>query len=234
MNVISTNALRSFIKKDRGFVIDVRPVAAYNGWEMQGEARGGHIRGAKSLPFKWTKYIDWIEIVRSKGIMPEHSIVLYGYNALETEQVGSFFNKAGYHDINIYNSFIDEWAGNPVFPMDHLARYQQLVSEKWLKSLISGDQPKHYENYKYIILHSHYRNREAYLSGHIPGAIDIDTLALESPETWNRRSPEELQEALQQHGISSDTTVILYGKFMTPNNADPFPGSAAAFFADGS
>ncbi|MCF6169578.1 MAG: hypothetical protein L3J66_01190 [Bacteroidales bacterium] len=33
------------------------------------------------------------------------------------------------------------------------------------------------------VCHVHYRNREAYLSGHIPGAIDIDTLALEAPET---------------------------------------------------
>src|SRR5674476_472016 len=57
--------------------------------------------------------------------------------------------------------------------------------------------------------------------------IDMDTLALESPDTWNRRSPEELKEALGKHGITSDTTVILYGKFLFPNNADPFPGSAA-------
>src|SRR5674476_1066090 len=57
--------------------------------------------------------------------------------------------------------------------------------------------------------------------------IDMDTLALESPDTWNRRSPEELKEAFEKHGITSDTTVILYGKFLFPNNADPFPGSAA-------
>lgn len=227
MNIISTSQLHIFIEEGRGFVIDIRPVDAYNGWEMQGEVRGGHIRGAKSLPLKWTKYIDWIEIVRSKGILPEHSIVIYGYNAIETEQAGRYFRSAGYHDIYIYNSFIDEWTSNPEFPMDHLERYQQLVSAQWLKSLISGNQPKHYNNNKYLILHAHYRNRKAYLSGHIPGAIDIDTLALESSETWNRRSPEELQEALQLHGITSDTTVVLYGKFMTPNNDDPFPGSAA-------
>jgi thiosulfate/3-mercaptopyruvate sulfurtransferase len=78
-----------------------------------------------------------------------------------------------------------------------------------------------------VIFHAHYRNREAYLTDHIPGAIDMDTLALEDPETWNRRSPEELKKALEQHGITHDTTVILYGKYMTPDNADDFPGSAA-------
>jgi thiosulfate/3-mercaptopyruvate sulfurtransferase len=78
-----------------------------------------------------------------------------------------------------------------------------------------------------VIVHAHYRNRDAYLSGHIPGAIDMDTLALEAPETWNRRSPSELKRALEAHGITSDTTVVLYGKFMSPDNKDPFPGSAA-------
>jgi 3-mercaptopyruvate sulfurtransferase SseA len=55
----------------------------------------------------------------------------------------------------------------------------------------------------------------------------MDTMALEAPETWNRRSPEELKKALEQHGITSDTTVIMYGKFMIPDNDDEFPGSAA-------
>jgi thiosulfate/3-mercaptopyruvate sulfurtransferase len=55
----------------------------------------------------------------------------------------------------------------------------------------------------------------------------MDTLAIEAPETWNRRSPEELKKAFEDHGITSDTSVILYGKYMSPDNNDPFPGSAA-------
>ena len=55
----------------------------------------------------------------------------------------------------------------------------------------------------------------------------MDTLALESPETWNRRSPKELKQALEAHGITADTTVILYGKYMSPDNNDQFPGNAA-------
>ena len=55
----------------------------------------------------------------------------------------------------------------------------------------------------------------------------MDTLSVESPETWNRRSSEELKKAFEQHGITHDTTVVLYGKYMYPDNADQFPGSAA-------
>ena len=208
-------------------IIDVRPVDAYNGWQLQNEKRGGHIKGAKSLSTSWSKYIDWIEIVRSKNILPQHKIVLYGYSLEENEKVARLFLKVGYTDVSIYNNFITEWSANKEMPMEKLERYRQLVHPGWVKTLIEGGKPQHFDNGKYVICHAHYRNREAYLGGHIPGAIDIDTLALESPITWNRRSPEELKEALQKHGITADTTVILYGKYLSPKNDDPFPGSAA-------
>jgi molybdopterin synthase sulfurtransferase len=108
-----------------------------------------------------------------------------------------------------------------------LERYQHLVSAQWVNRLVTKKDPPLMDNDKFIILHAHYRNRNAYLSGHIPGAIDMDTLAVEAPETWNRRSPSELKQAFEAHGITRDTTVILYGKFMDPDNSDPFPGSAA-------
>ncbi len=227
MNQISTKELSNFIKDEEGTVIDVRPVDAYNGWELENEVRGGHIKGAKSLPLKWTNYIDWIEIVRSKGITPGKPLVVYGYSSGEAEKVARLFIRSGYSDVRVYNHFQDEWLSDKDLPVDYLKRYEHLVPAVWVNSLLKGEKPVHYDNDKFIILHAHYRNRSAYLSGHIPGAVDIDTLALESPETWNRRSPEELKEALQNHGITADTTVILYGKFMHPDNNNPFPGSAA-------
>ncbi len=224
---VSTNELVEIIKSNKAIILDVRSVDAYNGWSLCSELRGGHISEAKSLPYKWTKYIDWIEIVRSKGILPDKQIVIYSYFNEESEKVAKLFSRAGYKNIGIYNHFVDEWTINLDLPMKNLERFSQLVYPEWVQSLISGEKPTGYDNEKFVICHAHYRNRDAYLSGHIPGAIDMDTLALETPETWNRRSPEELKAALEKHGITSDTTVILYGKFMTPNNDDDFPGSAA-------
>jgi len=224
---LSTNEIAKLLDQKDTKIIDIRPVNAYNGWKLENEIRGGHIKGAKSLPLKWANYIDWIEAVRSKNILPEHQIVVYGSYKEETEKVSGLFVKAGYDHVFIYNHFADEWSSNPELPMEQLSRYRQLVSADWVKTLISGNIPPEYDNNKYVICHAHYRNREAYLTGHIPGAIDMDTLALESPETWNRRSPEELKIALEKHGITADTTVVLYGKFMHPDNASDFPGSAA-------
>jgi thiosulfate/3-mercaptopyruvate sulfurtransferase len=96
-----------------------------------------------------------------------------------------------------------------------------------IQALQEGRIPEGHKGGNTVICHAHYRNPEAYLTGHIPGAIGLDTIALEAPETWNRRSPKELKAALEQHGITANTTVILYGKYMDPDNSDEFPGSAA-------
>ncbi len=223
----STKQVAQSINDPNVKLIDVRPADAYNGWSMKGEKRGGHIKNAKSLPFKWTNYMDWIEIVQDKEILPEQQIVIYGYSTEECEKVAQLFQKAGYQDVNIYPNFLSEWVTNEELPMLHLNRYKQLVSAEWVKEVVDGKIPETHSGGKAVICHAHYRNRDAYLTGHIPGAIDIDTLALETPETWNRRSPKELKKALENHGITADTTVILYGKFMWPDNKDEFPGSAA-------
>ncbi len=224
---VTTQDLQNNLEKEGIHIIDVRSVDAYNGWKLNGELRGGHIKGAKSLPQKWTNYIDWIEIVQHKNISPENKVVIYGYSNDDADKVAERFLKSGYNKVYVYYGFVDEWSAEESLPMEHLPRFKNLVSASWVKQLISGDKPEHYRNQKHVIVHTHYRNRDAYLSGHIPGAIDMDTLALEAPETWNRRSPEELKKVLEEHGITTDTTVVLYGKFMFPDNADEFPGSAA-------
>ena len=224
---ISTVQLAYLLGKPAIQVIDVRPVESYNGWFLHNEYRRGHIQGARSLPAKWLNYLDWIEIVRHKMILPDDTIVIYGNTPEVADKVATRFIKSGYLKVFVYNRFIEEWTGNSSLPMEHLANFRHLVSAEWVKDLISGGRPAEYDNSKYVVVHSHYRNRDAYLTGHIPGAIDMDTLALEAPETWNRRSPKELKLALEQHGITSDTTVVLYGKYMSPDNADEFPGSAA-------
>ena len=224
---LSTDELVKLLENKDTKIIDVRPVDAYNGWKFENETRGGHIKGAKSLPLKWTNYMDWIEVVHSKHITLKHKIIVYGYTPEQSLTVANLFVKAGYNNVFVYNHFIKEWSANYDLPMERLERYSQLVYPGWVKTVLDGGTPPEYKGGETVICHVHYRNRDAYLTGHIPGAIDIDTLALEAPEIWNRRSPEELKTALEQHGITADTTVILYGKFMIPDNADEFPGSAA-------
>ena len=225
--VFTTEEVLKLIKDEGTLLIDARQIDAYNGWKLQGERRGGHIQHAKSLPFKWTQYMDLIEILKSKGITPDKQIIIYSYSNKESVTMTSHLNRMGYGNTGVYYNFVSEWSANVNLPMDKMARYKNLVSPQWVKTVVEGGIPPKHDGRKIVICHAHYRNRNAYLTGHIPGAIDMDTLALEAPETWNRRSPEELKEALEQHGITADTTVIVYGKYMHPDNDDDFPGSAA-------
>lgn len=223
---ITTSELCKILPKTNVVLVDVRSADAYNGWRMQNEKRGGHISNARSLPAKWSSYIDWIEIVRNKNLLPQHDLILYGYTPNETQQVADNFERAGYHQIRVYHHFADEWsAGN--YPMQKLERYRHLVYPQWVKELIDDKKPHEYHNDRFVICHGHYQNQADYDKGHIPGAISLDTNWLESPETWNRRSPQELADALEKLGISADTTVVVYGRFAFPQNDDPFPGSSA-------
>jgi len=227
IEILSTFQMQRIVKDKTAKILDVRSIDAYNGWKLKGEQRGGHIPGATSLDVKWTNYIDWIEIVSAKNLKEYDNLVLYGYTTDECMRVASCLKKYGYKRVSIYSGFIDEWVTDSQLPLESLPRYRNLVPPQWVRAVIEGEETDEAPGGKTVIVHCHYRNRIAYLSGHIPGAIDMDTLALEAPETWNRRSPEEIEKALLDHGITADTTVVLYGKYMSPDNADEFPGSAA-------
>ena len=212
-------------------IVDVRPIDAYNGWRLHGEPRGGHIAGARALPFKWSAYLDWIEIVRRKGIRPEARVVAYGHDAEQSDAVAGLFQRAGYDDVHVYHGFVEEWCADEKLPMEHLARYRHLVPAEWVHQLITTGSASELEGNRFVVCHAHYQNPDDYAKGHIPSALSLDTNTLESPETWNRRSPTEVREALLALGITADTTVILYGRFSFPDYADPFPGSSAGHIA---
>ncbi|PAU94771.1 thiosulfate sulfurtransferase [Aliifodinibius salipaludis] len=228
MNTLSTQELISKLEKTNAILIDVRPIAAYNGWALQNEQRGGHIPGAKSIPMQWTQYMDWVEVLEEKSISRDQPVVVYGYDENQSNEMYTKLIDLGYSDVEIYTNFVEEWAGNSDLPLNQLPRYKHLVYPEWIKNLIDGQQPPHFNNDDYVICHSHYDHIEDYHKGHIPGAIPVDTNSLESTETWNRRLPEELQETLQKLGIRHDTTVVIYGRFSSPvYNEEKFPGKSA-------
>jgi thiosulfate/3-mercaptopyruvate sulfurtransferase len=227
---LTTREMLELLKSQEVQVVDCRPIDAYNGWRLRGEPRGGHIPAARSLPFKWSSYLDWIEIVRSKGLVSGRPLVVYGYEPEEVEAVARLFRSAGYDDVYVYDDFLDGWVPDSELPLDRLPRYRHLVPPEWVYDLVARGEAG-VRRGDIVICHAHYRNPEDYSEGHIPGAVGLDTLLLESPETWNRRSPTEVREALLKLGITAGTTVVLYGRFAFPDNADPFPGSSAGQLA---
>src|SRR5690554_4168535 len=121
---VTTKEIFDHISDNSWILVDIRSSDAYNGWQLNGERRGGHIPGAKSLPAKWLKYIDWIEIVRRKNIHPDHQVVIYSSNSEELLEAVSRFEKSGFKNVFVYNDFVDEWTSNPQLPLDFLPRYK--------------------------------------------------------------------------------------------------------------
>ncbi|WP_440999294.1 rhodanese-like domain-containing protein [Fodinibius sp. SL11] len=226
--VVSTDQLQRFVNKSLGTVLDVRPIAAYNGWRLRDENRGGHIPNAKSIPLKWTRYMDWVEVLDEKNIKKSAPVVVYGYEKEEARSMAEKLLDLGYDDLRVYNKFLTEWIVDEDLPLHRLERYKQLVHPEWVKQLIEGNNPQEYDNDDFVICHSHYGYPEDYKKGHIPGAIALDTNWLESTENWNRRTPEELRTRLESLGIHYDTTVVVYGRFSAPvYDEERFPGKSA-------
>jgi molybdopterin synthase sulfurtransferase len=196
--IVTTGQVRNLLDKPRIQFIDIRPIDAYNGWRVHNEERGGHIKTARSVPYKWSTYFDWLDIIRSKNIQPDYPLVIYGYDTDELYKVATLFSTAGYQHICIYNDFVKEWCTDFNLPMSRLKRYRNLVSAPWLHELLSSGNAPELDNKKYVLCHAHYRNPQAYEQGHIPGSIAIDTNSLESMETWNCRSPHELRKRLSR------------------------------------
>src|SRR5215212_9743845 len=87
---ISTGELRDRLGEPGLAVVDVRPLAAYNGWRLRGEDRGGHIPGAVAFPIAWLDSVDAREIDRllaEKGVVAEREIVVYGDDATDAARL---------------------------------------------------------------------------------------------------------------------------------------------------
>lgn len=129
--------------------------------------------------------------------------------------------------MHVYHDFIDGWAADAKRPLRRLERYEQLVYPQWLSTLLEGGDPGAVRGKNVVVCHAHYNYRDDYEKGHIPGAIPLNTNWLEDPDTWNRRSPEELKQVLEDLGIRHDTTVVCYGRLSFPTYDHDFPAQSA-------
>ena len=102
MSTITTRELEERRSSDGLTVLDVRPLAAYNGWRLAGEPRGGHIPGARAFPAVWLRSVDEAEITRildEKGIVPGRAVVLYGYGSEDVAAVAARLHHLGIEDV---------------------------------------------------------------------------------------------------------------------------------------
>jgi len=215
-------------------IVDVRPMAAYNGWRLCGAARGGHIPGAVAFPSAWLSSVDDADVERllaSKGIVPSREVVLYGDGAEDILAMRTRLAELGHTGVRFYEHHWTEWAADVTLPAERLPNYDKLVHAEWLQQMVDGVRPEARPAGKFLLFHVNFGVPEEYEESHLPGALYLDTGLLESPDDWNRRSPEELDSALCSLGITHETTVILYGRDTEGHADEKCPGRRAGQIA---
>jgi len=231
---ISADELRSRLDDPGLTIVDVRALPAYNGWRAGGEARGGHIPGAVAFPRAWLSSVDDAEVERllhSKDIVPSREVVLYGDDAEDVSAVGTRLTDLGHAGVRTFEQGWAEWAADDTLPVERLPNYDKLVHTEWLRQVLDGRRPEAAPAGPFLLFHVNFGVPEEYEESHIPGALYLDTNRLESSHDWNRRSPEELEQALCSLGITRDTTVVLYGRDTEGDANEKWPGRRAGQIA---
>lgn len=233
-STISTEELSRRLGEPGLTIVDLRPLHAFNGWRLNGESRGGHVPGAVALPCSWLDGADDTELVRlldSKGILADHEIVLYDHDATDAPSLRDRLATAGYPNVRSYEPGWHAWAAASDVPIEQLSNYSKLVHVSWLEQLLGGGTPEAGPGGRYLLFHVNFGVPEEYEESHIPGALYLDTNRLEDPADWNRRSPEELEQAVRALGITADTTVVLYGRDTEGDANEKWPGRRAGQIA---
>jgi thiosulfate/3-mercaptopyruvate sulfurtransferase len=210
-------------------VVDTRPLHAYNGWCIDGATRGGHIPGAIAFPGEWEPLLDDADlgdVLVTKGVTTDREVVLYGDGA---PSLHARLASLGYSVRTLENWAT--WIADAVLPLEQLPLYRRLVHVDWLRTLLAGGRPEAAPAGRALLFHVNFGVPEEYEESHLPGALYLDTNWLENPVDWNRRTPDELEEALQRLGMTDDTTVVLYGRDTEGRANEKWPGRRAGQIA---
>jgi 3-mercaptopyruvate sulfurtransferase SseA len=166
-------------------IVDSRTDEEYNGWQLYGEARGGHIPGAVQIPYEWffnpdktvLDYNDLKTMFESRGITRNKKVTAYCTLGIRSGFVYFLYRLMGYPKASNYDGSMVEWAADDSLPMEKMAEYQKLVYPGWVKSLI--DEGNHGD--PFVIVETGWGSADAsgYNNGHIPGAIHVNTDEIE-------------------------------------------------------
>jgi molybdopterin synthase sulfurtransferase len=230
---ITPDELGAAIARGEVAVVDVRPLAAWHGWAVDGVA-GGHVPGSASLPAAWLDTLQPDEIVErlaASGVTPAASVVVIGLGDADAGRAADWLRAQGFGDVRSLAGGWAAWLDDPDRATETLPGYRQLVHPRWLRAVLDGERPEAAPAGAFRLFHVNFGVPEEYAEDHLPGALYLDTNWLENPVDWNRRSPEELDEAVRTLGITTDTTVILYGRDTEGDANEKWPGRRAGQIA---
>lgn len=215
VQTISINELEKNLDNTDYVIVDLRKDEAYNGWEIDGISRGGHIKNAIQFSVNWLSELkdkSLEELLTEKGIASDKTVVLYHSDNDKIDEMAKQLSALNYKDVYKFEN-LKEWADNKDLPMEILPNYQLVVYPQWVNALIKGENPETYAGKDYVILETSWGSvSEAYNAGHIPGAFHFNTDNIESDPEWNFGPNDKVKDSLEAFGITPDTTVVIYSE----------------------
>lgn len=224
---------------DRDFVVvDTRTDEEFQGWQLYGEARGGHIPGAVQIPYAWLYNADKTVLGRdalkalleSRGVTPDKEVIAHCTVGIRSGFAYFALRLLGYPRCSNYDASIVAWAARDDLPLEKAPRFSTAVYPKWVHDLIEYHKPgstsaappeyPYGREHTFRIFETQWGSfddmaqgwaDDSYLRGHIPGAVHSNSDTYENGyPRWFLLPDDELVAAAGSMGITADTTVVVY------------------------
>lgn len=232
--VMTTDRIKERRNDPDFIIIDSRTDEEFNGWQLYGEARGGHIPGAVQIPYAWFFNEDKTildkkqlkALFKEKGITKKMEVTSYCTVGIRSGFVYFILRQMGYKECSNYDGSIKEWAADGSLPMEKLENFKKLVHPAWVQQVIDYHAPgsitvappeyPYDRDHKYLIFETQWGPldddwADDYVYGHVPGAMYSNSDIYENDyPRWFMLPDGDLHDAMGDMGITEDTTVIVY------------------------
>ncbi|MFC1935474.1 rhodanese-like domain-containing protein [Chloroflexota bacterium] len=191
--------------------VDTRSLGEYVGSDVRSE-RGGHLPNAVLIEYTENLTLEGTlkppgelgTMYAKAGITPDKIAVPYCQTSVRGAIAYAVLRSLGYENVRLYDGAWEEWgnAADTEVVVGPRPDTSTIVSAAWLTDHLQDP------DIQVVDL----RSAEDYASGHIPGAVRLDTGALRvnEPVKGIVAPPEQIEELLGQAGIGNDTHVVAY------------------------
>ena len=197
-------------------VVDARNTQFYDGTSVGNKPRGGHIAGAKTIPYDslvnedgtFKSEAELRKIFADAGVGKDVTIVSYCHVGQQASVVYFVAKSLGYN-VKLYDGSFEEWSERADLPVedpkkDTRAAVVQFVSPEWVAARVND------QNLRIIDVRN---NVYDYFMGHIPNAVHLPDAAMRAPRAgFPTQYLDTFMTArlLSNAGVKKDDRVVLY------------------------
>lgn len=229
----TTDDVKAALEDENSIVLDARISDAYNGWQIDGAARGGHIKGAESFSADWLT-CDYDEegnlegesreevlkgYLENKKLTEDKNVIIYDTNGTDAAAVADYLISKGIKNVSTYDA--NEWINDDTLEMESYPNYDLLLPASLVHEIVNGNVPEDFTDAeRIVVVDVRWGDNEAsgYLDGHVPTSVHINTDSFEPPkvyvdgiEEWRLADDETLVQLLLDNGITANDCVIATG-----------------------